>query len=537
MARRAEHFFGRLGDAYGRVLDVSLHHRWVTGLIAVAVLASLPFLYNAAQRELAPVEDQSTVLTAIKSPQHANIDYVEKFGRKWDDVMKTLPEQQGRWLINGSDGVSNSIGGVDFVPWDKRHRSADQIQADMQAMVNQVEGSNIFAFQLPSLPGSTGGLPVQMVIMSASDYPVVYEAMEGLKKAARESGLFMVVDSDLDYNNPVVQLKVDRAKANSLGVTMKAIGDTLAVLVGENYVNRFGMDGRSYDVIPQSLREQRISPESLARYYVKSASGAQVPLSNLVTVSMGVEPNKLTQFNQLNAATFQAIPMPGVTMGDAVQFLTDQAKFLPAGFSYDWQSDARQYSQEGSALMITFIFAIIVIYLVLAAQYESLRDPFIILVSVPMSICGALIPLALGMATINIYTQIGLVTLIGLISKHGILMVEFANEMQVSHGLDRRTAMEQAARIRLRPILMTTAAMVMGLIPLLFASGAGAHSRYSLGLVIVVGLLVGTLFTLFVLPTVYTVFARDHRAAHDTPRARELALAQAEDAAAPAASA
>ncbi|GAB1844205.1 hypothetical protein MyNCGM152_49740 [Achromobacter xylosoxidans] len=537
MARRAEHFFGRLGDAYGRLLDVSLHHRWVTGLLAVAVLASVPFLYNAAQRELAPVEDQSTVLTAIKSPQHANIDYVEKFGRKWDDVMKTLPEQQGRWLINGSDGVSNSIGGVDFVPWEKRQRSADQIQADMQSMVNQVEGSNIFAFQLPSLPGSTGGLPVQMVIMSASDYPVVYEAMEGLKKAARESGLFMVVDSDLDYNNPVVQLKVDRAKANSLGVTMKAIGDTLAVLVGENYVNRFGMDGRSYDVIPQSLRQQRISPESLARYYVKSASGEQVPLSNIVTVSMGVEPNKLTQFNQLNAATFQAIPMPGVTMGDAVQFLTKQARFLPAGFSYDWQSDARQYSQEGSALMITFIFAIIVIYLVLAAQYESLRDPFIILVSVPMSICGALIPLALGMATVNIYTQIGLVTLIGLISKHGILMVEFANEMQVSHGLDRRAAMEQAARIRLRPILMTTAAMVMGLIPLLFASGAGAHSRYSLGLVIVVGLLVGTLFTLFVLPTVYTVFARDHRAAHDTPRAKELALAQAEDAAVPGAAA
>ncbi|MDX3986987.1 MAG: MexW/MexI family multidrug efflux RND transporter permease subunit [Achromobacter sp.] len=529
MARNAERMFGRLGKAYGRVLDVSLRHRWVTGLIAVAVLVSLPFLYNAAQRELAPVEDQSTVLTAIKSPQHANIDYVEKFGKKWDDVMKTVPEQKGRWLINGSDGVSNSIGGVDFVDWQDRKRNADAIQADMQSLANQVEGSNIFAFQLPSLPGSTGGLPVQMVLMSAADYRVVYEAMESLKQAARASGLFMVVDSDLDYNNPVVQLTVDRAKANSLGVTMKDIGDTLAVLVGENYVNRFGMDGRSYDVIPQSRRDLRMSPQALAQFHVKSASGAQVPLSNLVSVSMGVEPNSLTQFNQLNAATFQAIPMPGVTMGDAVTFLSEQAKNLPAGFSYDWQSDARQFSQEGSALMITFLFAIIVIYLVLAAQYESLRDPFIILVSVPMSICGALIPLALGMATVNIYTQIGLVTLIGLISKHGILMVEFANEMQVSHGLDRRAAMEQAARIRLRPILMTTAAMVMGLIPLLFATGAGAHSRYSLGLVIVVGLLVGTLFTLFVLPTVYTVLARDHRAASDTPRARELAVAQAED--------
>ncbi|MCJ9714074.1 efflux RND transporter permease subunit, partial [Bordetella hinzii] len=193
MARRAEHFFTRLGDAYGRLLDLSLHHRWVTGLLAVAVLASLPFLYQSAQSELAPVEDQSTVLTAIKSPQQANIEYVETFGKQWDDVMKTLPEQQGRWLINGSDGVSNSIGGVDFVEWSRRSRSADVLQGQIQAMANDIEGSNVFAFQLPSLPGSTGGLPVQMVIMSPADYPVVFEAMEGLKQAARQSGLFMVV--------------------------------------------------------------------------------------------------------------------------------------------------------------------------------------------------------------------------------------------------------------------------------------------------------------------------------------------------------
>ncbi len=531
MARQAERAFERLGNAYGRALSRSLHHRWFTGLIALAVLVSLPLLYNQAQRELAPVEDQSTVLTAIKSPQYANIDYVEKFGKKWDDVMKALPEQRGRWLINGDSGVASSIGGVDFVSWEARKRDANEIQADMQSRVNEIEGSSVFAFQLPSLPGSTGGLPVQMVIKSAADYHVVYEAMENLKKAARESGKFMVVDSDLDYNNPVVRITVDRAKANSLGVTMKDIGDTLAVLVGENYINRFGLDGRSYDVIAQSTREQRLSPESLAQLFVKSASGGQVPLSNLVAVSVGVEPNQLTQFDQLNAATFQAIPMPGVSMGDAVQFLTVQAQSLPAGFSYDWQSDARQFSQEGSALMITFLFAIIVIYLVLAAQYESLRDPLIILISVPMSICGALIPLAMGIATINIYTQIGLVTLIGLISKHGILMVEFANEMQMSHGLDRRAAMEQAARIRLRPILMTTAAMVMGLVPLLFASGAGANSRFSLGLVIVVGMLIGTLFTLFVLPTVYTVLARDHAAASQTARARDLAQIDADEAA------
>ncbi len=358
--------------------------------------------------------------------------------------------------------------------------------------------------------------------------------MEALKKAARDSGLFMVVDSDLDYNNSVIKIRVDRAKANSLGVNMKDLGDTLAVLVGENYVNRFGMEGRSYDVIPQSLRNERLTPEALSRFYVTSATGGQVPLSNLVTVTTGVEPNQLTQFDQLNSAIFQAIPAPGVAMGDAVGFLEVQAENLPPGFTYDWLSDARQYHQEGGALIMAFVFAIIVIYLVLAAQYESLRDPFIILISVPMSICGALIPLALGMATINIYTQIGLVTLIGLISKHGILMVEFANEMQVKEGLDRRAAILHSAKMRLRPILMTTAAMVAGLIPLLFATGAGAHSRYDLGLVIVVGMLVGTVFTLLVLPTMYSFIAVDHRAAADTPRARALDAADAADAVAAA---
>ncbi|UVH57870.1 MexW/MexI family multidrug efflux RND transporter permease subunit [Variovorax paradoxus] len=527
MARAAEAFFHRLATGYGRLLDVSLHHRWVTGAFAALVLVSLPFLYNAAQRELAPGEDQAMVLTAIKSPQHANIDYVEKFGKKWDEVFATLPENTGRWLINGSDGVSNSIGGVQLSDWKDRKRNADQIQSDTQGRMNDVEGSSVFAFQLPSLPGSTGGLPVQMVIRSAGDHRAVFEAMEALKKSARDSGKFAVVDSDLEFNNPTVEIRVDRAKANSMGVTMKSIGDTLAVLVGENYVNRFGMDGRSYDVIPQSPREQRLTAEALSRYFVKSASGQPVPLANLVQLSTSVGPNKLTQFNQLNASTFQAIPMPGVTMGDAVAFLSEEAKKLPAGFSYDWQSDARQFTQEGSALVMAFVFAIVVIYLVLAAQYESLRDPLIILISVPMSICGALVPLALGFGTINIYTQIGLVTLIGLISKHGILMVEFANEIQMHKGFDRRASIEEAARIRLRPILMTTAAMVMGLVPLLFASGAGANSRFSIGLVIVVGMLVGTLFTLFVLPTMYTLLARDHRAAGHSQRAAELeALAE-----------
>jgi multidrug efflux pump len=303
---------------------------------------------------------------------------------------------------------------------------------------------------------------------------------------------------------------------------MQSIGDTLALLVGENYVNRFNLGGRSYEVIPQVPRADRLNQETLTRYYVKSAAGQPIPLSNLVSLEMGTEPNALTQYNQLNSATFQAVPMPGVTTGQAVDFLESQVKDLPAGFSHDYLSDTRLYVREGNQLAVTFIFALIIIYLVLAALFESLRDPLVILVSVPMSICGAMIPLFFGLATMNIYTQVGLVTLIGLISKHGILMVSFANELQVSERLDRRRAIERAARVRLRPILMTTAAMVVGLVPLLTASGAGAASRFSIGVVVVAGMSIGTLFTLFVLPAVYTVLAKDHLAAARSIRTREL---------------
>lgn len=524
VAHAAEWFFGGLTRRYARALDFSLHHRWLTGTLALLVMISLPLLYLMPQRELAPTEDQAIVLTAIKAPQHANLNYVERFAYKLDEVYNRMPETESRWIINGSDGTASGIGGINLTLWQARQRSASAVQADLQRAVNDVEGTSIFAFQLPALPGSTGGLPVQMVLRTPQDYPQLYRTLEEVKQNARNSGLFMVVDSDLDYNNPLAEVHIDRAKANSLGIRMSDIGESLAVLVGENYLNRFGMDGRAYDVIPQSLREQRLTPQTLARQYVRTQDNTLVPLSTVVSVAVKVEPNKLTQFNQQNAATLQAIPAPGVSMGEAVAFLERQANALPADFSHDWQGDSRQYTQEGSALAFAFLAALVIIYLVLAAQYESLKDPLIILITVPLSICGALLPLALGYATMNIYTQVGLVTLIGLISKHGILMVEFANELQMHQGLTRRDAILQAAQIRLRPVLMTTGAMVFGLIPLLFASGAGAASRFGLGLVIVSGMLVGTLFTLFVLPTVYTLLARDHAVA--SPRQRELAAAQ-----------
>lgn len=523
MAHAAERFFGGLTRRYGAALGFSLRHRWLTGGLALLVFASLPFLYQLPQRELAPAEDQASVLTAIKAPEHANLDYVERFADQLDAVYQRIPETVGRWIINGSDGPASSIGGINLSPWGERERSAAEVQADLQAAVGAVEGTSIFVFQMAALPGSTGGLPVQMVLRSAQGYAALFQTMEEIKQRARASGLFAVVDSDLDYNKPVVQVRIDRAKAASLGLRMQDIGESLAVLVGENYLNRFAMDGRAYDVIPQSLREQRLTPQALARQFVRTQDQTLVPLSTVVQVSMQVEPNRLTQFNQQNAATFQAIAAPGVSLGQAVAFLETVAGELPAGFSHDWQSDARQYTQEGNALVFAFLAALVIIYLVLAAQYESLVDPLIILITVPLSICGALIPLALGLATLNIYTQIGLVTLIGLISKHGILMVEFANELQAGEGLERNAAIRRAAQIRLRPILMTTAAMVFGLVPLLFASGAGAHSRFGLGLVIVCGMLVGTAFTLFVLPTVYSLLARNHAAGAATPRSRQLA--------------
>ncbi|MBV4516074.1 MexW/MexI family multidrug efflux RND transporter permease subunit [Pseudomonas kurunegalensis] len=511
MANLADRLFGALTGAYGRVLAYTLSHRWISGGVALLVCLSLPWLYLLPQRELAPPEDQAAVLTAIKSPQHASLEYAERFALKLDQVMKSIAETTDTWIINGTDGPAASFGGINLSAWQARERSAGQVQAQLQQAVADIEGSSIFAFQVASLPGSSGGLPVQMVLRSAHDYPELYQTMEALKQRARDSGLFAVVDSDLDYNNPVVKVRIDRAKAASLGISMQAIGESLGVLVGEQYLNRFALFGRSYDVIPQSIQDQRLTPAALNRQYVRAEDNSLVPLATVVHLNIEVAPNRLLQFDQQNASTLQAIPAPGVSMGNAVALLEQLANELPPGFSHDWQSESRQYVQEGFALMWAFLAALVVIYLVLAAQYESLVDPLIILVTVPLSICGALLPLALGWATLNIYTQIGLVTLIGLISKHGILMVEFANEIQVRDNLDRAAAIVRAAQIRLRPVLMTTAAMTFGVLPLLFASGAGANSRFGLGVVIVCGMLVGTLFTLFVLPTVYGWLARDHR--------------------------
>ncbi len=521
MAKLADGFFTAFANGYEKLLRGSLNYKMVTGVIIVAIIASIPYLYQSAEKELAPMEDQANLLTAVKGPQHSNLAYTEKFNLKLEEIFKTIPETESSWIINGGALPSSSIGGIILHEWDKRDRSAAEVQAELQARVNDVEGSSIFVFQLAALPGSSGGLPVQLVLRTPGDYESLYNEIEKLKAKAWESGLFVVVDSNLYYNNPVVEIEIDRLKAASLGVSLQEIGDSLSILVGENYINRFGMEGRAYDVIPQSMPDQRDVLTKLNHHYVRSMSGELVPLSTFITMTEKVEPNQLGQFNQQNAATLEAILAANVTMGEAVTYLESLMAELPAEFSHDWQSDSRQFTEEGNALVYAFMAAIIMIFLVLAAQYESVKDAFIILMTVPLSIFGALLPLALGFASLNIYTQIGLVTLIGLISKHGILIVEFANNLQ-EEGLSKLNAIIESTKIRLRPVIMTTAALVFGLIPLLFASGAGTVSRSGLGLVIITGMLIGTIFTLFVLPLIYLWLGRDLQNSGENQRQLEI---------------
>jgi multidrug efflux pump len=382
-----------------------------------------------------------------------------------------------------------------------------QILPEVQAKLESISGLQIFGFNLPSLPGTGEGLPFQFVINSAKDYESLLQVTDRVKKRAMESGKFAFVDVDLAFDKPEVVVDIDRAKAAQMGVSMQVLGGTLATLLGESEINRFTIEGRSYKVIAQVERPFRDNPDWLNNYYVKNTQGELLALSTLITVTDRARPRQLNQFQQLNSAILSGVPL--VSMGEAIDTVRQIAREeAPVGYAFDYAGASRQYVQEGSALWVTFALALAIIFLVLAAQFESFRDPLVILVTVPLSICGALIPLFLGWSSMNIYTQVGLVTLIGLISKHGILIVEFANQLRKDKGLTPREAVEEAAAIRLRPVLMTTAAMVFGMVPLIIATGAGAVSRFDIGMVIATGMSIGTLFTLFVLPCVYTLLAK-----------------------------
>lgn len=518
-ARWLDRRFVALDHWYAGKLGQALASRKTILTFGLVVLAGCAMFYDATRKELAPPEDQGLMFMSWRAPEAVTLDYMDAYIERFHDVFRQYPEYHSSFLINGVGGAQG-FGGYLLTPWQQRDRGPHQLQPMVQQDLNQFTGVQTSIFNVPALPTPGGGMPVQFIVQTLGDHSSIAPVIEQLKEEADKSGLFIFTDISLAFDKPQADVRINREKATQMGVSMADIGNTLSTLLGGNYVNLFDLEGRSYRVVPQVSRNYRLNDQLLGNYYVRAASGELVPLSTFVTVSYSVQPNSLTAFQQQNSATLSGVPFPGRTVGEALEFLENTAdRILPAGFSYDYAGESRQLKQEGSTLAVTFGFALIIIFLVLAAQYESFRDPLIILVSVPMSLCGALFVFNVGSIwptqpqgfTINIYTQIGLLTLAGLISKHGILMVSFANELQAKENLSKAEAIIKAATIRLRPILMTTAAMVAGVLPLLAASGAGAVSRFSLGLVIASGMTIGTLFTLFIVPVVYSFLAGDHR--------------------------
>lgn len=507
-----DQFFEKFKLAYETRLKAVLEIRSVVVVFAIFVLLMCVFLAKTTTTELAPDEDQSVLFVSATAPEYANIDYLTKFTNEFTKIYKSFPETEDFFTLNGMGQVNSAISGLILKPWDKREKSQSEVLPLLQAKLQSIAGINAVSFPLPSIPGTSDGLPVQFVLTSTADYTVIHQALEKLLDAARHSGVFLFVDSDLKFEKPQLVIDIDKDKAGIIGVNMQDIGSTLAIMLGGNYINRFNREGQSYQVIPQVPRKFRENANKINDFYIPIPGTKDlIPLSSVVKMHVEVIPNSLNQFQQLNSATLQGMVMPGKSLTDGLNFLREQAqKILPAGISYDFAGQSRQVIKEGNTMLYTFLFAILIIYLVLAAQFESFRDPFIILISVPMSITGALIPLNLGLATLNIYTGIGLVTLIGLISKHGILMVDFANKLREHEGLSIHDAILKSAALRLRPILMTTAAMILGVVPLILASGAGAKSRFDIGLVIASGMFIGTIFTLFVVPTMYTLLTKKH---------------------------
>jgi multidrug efflux pump len=497
--------FDLLHHQYERVLGMCLNNRGAVVLFAVVIFCSLPVFYQLAQKELAPDEDSGSIFAMATPPDYSSLEYTTYFLDQMVDAWRTVPEVSHSWQVNDPTRV---FGGLELVPWSERERSLEEIRQEIQAKYDKISGLEVFTFAAGGLPGADSGLPLQFVISSNADYKELDRVSEEVLQKARQSGIFAFVTKDLRYSRPEITVSIDRELAARLGISMEDIGQTLQIMLGEAETNRFSMEGRSYKVIPQADRGFRLTKEWLERYYVRTTGESLVPLSTVVTLGQKVEPNSLKQFQQLNSTTIQGFVLPPNTLGGSLEFL-EQALYevAPTGFRVGYQGASRRFIQESQGFLLLFATSLVFIYLVLAAQFNSFRDPLIVLISVPLSVFGAIVPLALGLATLNIYTQVGLLTLIGLISKHGILIVDFANRL-VLEGYDRKAAVLKAAALRLRPILMTTVATVLGVLPLVLAFGAGANSRFAIGLMIAAGMSVGTLFTLFVLPTFYLVLGK-----------------------------
>jgi multidrug efflux pump len=501
--------FERVERVYERWVSGSLKYRPVTLMVVIALVAVTGFMFMKTSSELAPEEDQGFLMALVTAPRYATSDYTSRYVDQLLSTVQDLPETRAVFSAVAFGGDTNSaFVGFAFKDWAERERSSKQIQEDITGRIGKLAGVEAFVFAPPTLPGSGGGLPISMVIRSIGESSQVYELAEEIKNKAQASGRFIVVQNSMSYDAPQVTVTIDRDRAASLNIPVADIGRTLTLLVGGGEVAQFDRDSNSYDIIMQVPREYRDNPQKLGEFFVRSSTGEMVPLSSVVSISTNASPAAIEQFNQLNSATISALPLPGVTTGDGLAEIESIARqVLPDTFFIDYSGQSRQEKEQGNTILIAFVLAVIVIYLVLAAQFESFRDPLIIMMSVPLSIFGAMLPLNLGLGTLNIYTQVGLITLIGLITKHGILLVEFANQQREVHGMRRRDAIIASAKVRLRPILMTTAAMALGVVPLIVAQGAGAAARYSMGLVIFTGILVGTMFTLFVVPMFYTFIA------------------------------
>ncbi len=506
-----ERNFERLAGGYRRALAWTLKSPVIVVVLALVVLVSIVGMFRLSQNELAPTEDQGILLYSGTAPQTSTLEYLEQYGQELQARFERLPGYDESFMLLGALSPNTVFGGFKLAPWDERDISQFEVEPMLQQSVGEVTGLRTSVFTRPSIPGAGDGLPVQFVITSAQSYDRIVTVADELLGQAMQSGMFMFLQKSIDFDRPMTRVHVDRDRVADLGLSMADVGRELSSLLGGGYINRFNMQGRSYEVIPQVERVSRATAEDLSNYYLRADSGQLVPLGTVISFESVVEPSQRTQFNQLNSLALEGVLAPGVAMGDAVSFLErEAAERFPQGFGYDYKGESRQFKQQGSALVITFFLSLLVIYLVLAAQFESWRDPFIILVSVPLSIAGAMAFIMLGFASMNIYTQVGLITLIGVVSKNGILIVEFANQLQIEKDVGKLEAVLDAASIRLRPILMTSAALIVAMIPLLIASGPGAESRFAIGLTIATGLGIGTALTVFVLPAFYLLLARDH---------------------------
>ncbi|MBX7137689.1 MAG: efflux RND transporter permease subunit [Oligoflexia bacterium] len=499
-------FFERLSARYDRLLAQTLSYRPAVLLVAVFVMVLLPIFYMFSVKELAPREDQGVVFSIVQAAPNSSLDQTLLFTDKVNQAFTALPEFANSFqLIGPSFGFS----GVVLKPWSQRSRTAQEIEGEMWGSMSSIAGIRVIVTTPPPLPGGSD-FPVEFIIASTAEPHQTFEVAQKLVMSAFESGMFMFADTDLKYDQPQTEIVIDRDKVAMLGLNLQQIGADLSGMLGGGYVNRFNIQGRSYKVIPQVKRNERLNPEQLMSFYVSGPEGKLVPVSTFAALKNTVEPRQLNRFQQLNSAKIQGAPVPGVTIDQALQFLEKKAaELLPQGYVIDYAGESRQLRTEGNALITTLFLALLVIFLVLAAQFESFRDPFIVLAgSVPLALSGALLFTFLGFTTINIYTQVGLITLVGLVAKNGILIVEFANKLQ-ERGKSKLEAVQEAAATRLRPILMTSVATVAGHFPLILATGAGAGARNSIGIVLCTGMTVGTIFTLFVVPSIYMLVARD----------------------------